>query len=135
MQDVAFPKGFIHYFFFFGLATQVFLLVPLYFNYVSIMITNFNWHKIYCLIEVSSNVWSFSSSKLLQDGKTPCVELEFFSGMKLNRGYMSSYFITNRKKQICVRKTICVFVWIYQWIIGCLFLSFGGSLFGTRVMS
>ncbi|KAH9706189.1 Chaperonin CPN60-1 [Citrus sinensis] len=39
---------------------------------------------------------------MIFDGKTPCVELEFFSGMKLNRAYMSSYFITNTKKQICV---------------------------------
>lgn len=38
----------------------------------------------------------------LQDGKTFYNELEVVEGMKLDRGYISPYFITNQKNQKCV---------------------------------
>lgn len=39
----------------------------------------------------------------LQDGNTLDNELEIVEGMKLDRGYISPYFITNQKNQKCVR--------------------------------
>jgi hypothetical protein len=43
-----------------------------------------------------------SHVKLLQDGKTLSNELEVVEGMKLDRGYISPYFITDQKTQKCV---------------------------------
>lgn len=40
--------------------------------------------------------------ELLQDGKTLFNELEVVEGMKLDRGYISPYFVTNQKNQKCV---------------------------------
>lgn len=39
---------------------------------------------------------------LVQDGKPFFNELEVVEGMKLDRGYISPYFITNQKNQKCV---------------------------------
>jgi hypothetical protein len=37
-----------------------------------------------------------------QDGKTLSNELEVVEGLKLDRGYISPYFITDQKTQKCV---------------------------------
>lgn len=39
---------------------------------------------------------------MAQDGKTLDNELEVVEGMKLDRGYISPYFVTNPKNQKCV---------------------------------
>lgn len=44
----------------------------------------------------------FLLAELFQDGKTLDNELEVVEGMKLDRGYISPYFITNQKNQKCV---------------------------------
>ena len=53
--------------------------------------------------------------ELCQDGKTLDNELEVVEGMKLDRGYISPYFITNQKNQKCVS--------IYPLILLCFALS------------
>lgn len=39
---------------------------------------------------------------MAQDGKTLENELEVVEGMKLDKGYISPYFVTNPKNQKCV---------------------------------
>ena len=45
---------------------------------------------------------NFLLAELFQDGKTLDNELEVVEGMKLDRGYISPYFIANQKNQKCV---------------------------------
>ena len=52
-----------------------------------------------------------SHVKLLQDGKTLSNELEVVEGMKLDRGYISPYFITDQKTQKCVS----FYFWFQSW--------------------
>lgn len=40
----------------------------------------------------------------MQSGNTLDDELEVVEGMKLSRGYMSPYFVTDTKTQKCVRR-------------------------------
>ena len=47
-------------------------------------------------------VWSLCYSSNTQDGNTLDNELEVVEGMKLARGYISPYFITDEKTQKCV---------------------------------
>lgn len=62
-----------------------------------------------------------------QDGKTLDNEIEVVEGMKFDRGYISPYFVTDSKTQICemenpliliVEKKVCT---IYDWLIEELF--------------
>lgn len=46
---------------------------------------------------------------ILQDGNTLDNELEVVEGMKLARGYISPYFITDQKTQKCVSSDLCCF--------------------------
>lgn len=56
--------------------------------------------------------------KILQDGNTLDNELEVVEGMKLGRGYISPYFITDQKTQKCVSNYDAFFngklVYLYQ---------------------
>ncbi|KAL9436471.1 hypothetical protein AB3S75_022510 [Citrus x aurantiifolia] len=38
----------------------------------------------------------------ITEGKEPCVKLNLYSGFKLDWGYSSSCFVTNKKKKLCV---------------------------------
>lgn len=56
--------------------------------------------------------------EILQDGNTLDNELEVVEGMKLGRGYISPYFITDQKTQKCVSNYDAFFssklVYLYQ---------------------
>lgn len=43
-------------------------------------------------------------------------ELEVVEGMKLDRGYISPYFITNQKNQKCVRINNIILKFIYSGV-------------------
>lgn len=49
---------------------------------------------------------------IFKDGKTFYDELEVVEGMKLARGYISPYFITDEKTQRCVSYIIYIFLWM-----------------------
>lgn len=63
---------------------------------------SFLYHSTFLSKKLSCFV-KFNVVQLLQDGKTLDNELEVVEGMKLDRGYISPYFITNQKNQKCVR--------------------------------
>lgn len=46
----------------------------------------------------------------MQDGNTLDNELEVVEGMKLARGYISPYFVTDAKTQKCVCKDFCKYL-------------------------
>ena len=51
------------------------------------------------LIQLDFLIYNF---QVLQDGNTLDNELEVVEGMKLARGYVSPYFVTDQKTQKCV---------------------------------
>jgi hypothetical protein len=62
----------------------------------------FSFFPTYCHLAVHFVVCWVITFELFQDGKTLQNELEVVEGMKLDRGYISPYFITNQKNQKCV---------------------------------
>lgn len=59
----------------------------------------------YCRIILFGNTYLPRLQLILgnwQDGKTLDNELEAVQGMKLSRGYISPYFVTDQKTQKCV---------------------------------
>lgn len=62
--------------------------------------------------------------QVLQDGNTLDNELEVVEGMKLNRGYLSPYFVTDQKTQKCVSYALYLFFFGYAIAISHLICSF-----------
>jgi chaperonin GroEL (HSP60 family) len=56
------------------------------------------------LIQLDFLIYNF---RVLQDGNTLDNELEVVEGMKLARGYISPYFVTDQKTQKCVSSDLC----------------------------
>lgn len=62
------------------------------------------------LIQLDFLIYNF---QVLQDGNTLDNELEVVEGMKLARGYVSPYFVTDQKTQKCVSSDLyCCFLYI-----------------------
>lgn len=58
------------------------------------------------LIQFDFLIYNF---QVLQDGNTLDNELEVVEGMKLARGYISPYFVTDQKTQKCVSSDLYCF--------------------------